>query len=54
MCAKCRFVFRDLSAVCFVYRYVIQLKARFQMMSPKLPKPARQVSKPRLEVLNKS
>jgi hypothetical protein len=36
-CLRCSSHFSDLSAVRFVYRYVVQLKARFQMVSPKLP-----------------
>jgi len=32
----------------FVYRYVIQLKARFQMNSPKLPKIGSTVAKTRV------
>ena len=34
--------FPNLSAVRFVYRYVVQVKARFQIISPKLPKSARE------------
>jgi hypothetical protein len=35
-------VFPNFSAVRFMYRYVIELKAPFQMISPKLPKSAPQ------------
>jgi len=42
---RCRCVFSNLSAMRFVYRYVIWLKARLQMSSPKLSKPAPQWQK---------
>jgi|AntAceMinimDraft_12_1070368.scaffolds.fasta_scaffold21819_1 hypothetical protein len=36
MWLRCRFLFSPLRAVLFVYRYVIQVKVRFQMIIPKL------------------
>ena len=39
---RCHKDFSNFSAVRLVYRYVIKLKARFQMNSPKLPKSAPQ------------
>jgi hypothetical protein len=40
ICLRCCFEFSDHSAVCFVYRCVIYMKARFQIIIPKLPNPA--------------
>jgi hypothetical protein len=37
---RCRCDFGDLSAVRFVYRYMIYLKAQFRIISPNLLKPA--------------
>ena len=42
---RCHWDFPNLSAVRFVYRYVFQLKARLQMIGPKLSKSAPQWQK---------
>jgi len=50
---RCIFSIPGLSAVRFMYRYVTELKARFQMINPKRPELASQRLKTRLKVLSK-